>query len=292
MAKAAIAIIGSGNIGSDLLAKAMRSEHLYCGIFAGRNPDSAGLARARGMGVETTSESVQYLEGNPDCCEVVLDATSALSHKENLDILRKLGKPIIDLTPSKEGWMCIPAINLHDCLDKKEVNLITCGGQASIPIAHEIMKAIPDVEYIEVATSISSKSAGPGTRINLDEYLQTTQEGIMKFSGVKNSKAIININPAHPPINMHNTIYAETHGSGEGQLERIRKGVNEMVSKIQRYVPGYNLEVRPVYDGGRITTIVEVVGRGDFLPTYAGNLDIMTCAAIAVAEEYAKNSKK
>jgi acetaldehyde dehydrogenase (acetylating) len=292
MGKAAIGIIGSGNIGSDLLAKAMRSEHVYCGIFAGRRPDSAGLARAREMGVETTSESVRYIEENPDCCEVVLDATSALAHQENVDVLRRLGKPIIDLTPSKGGWMCIPAINLHECIDKKEVNLITCGGQASIPIAHEIMKAIPEVEYIEVATSVSSKSAGPGTRINLDEYLQATRRGIIEFSGVGNSKAIININPAHPPINMHNTIYAETNGEGEGKLEGIRKGVEEMVRKIQGYVPGYKLEVRPVYDGGRITTIVEVVGMGDYLPTYAGNLDIMTCAAIAVAEEYAKNGKR
>ncbi len=285
-----VGIIGTGNIGSDLLMKILQSDQISCGIFAGRNKESKGISRAKELGVQTSYDSVYSIEQDPDCCEIVLDATSAISHLENVKILRKLGKTIIDLTPSKTGWMCVPAINIEDAPEKKEINLITCGGQASIPIAYEIRKALPEVDYLEVATSIASKSAGPGTRINLDEYIQTTQRGLEFFSGVDKAKAIININPATPPINMHNTIYAEN--SGNYSIETLRKRVNEMVNKIQRYVPGYRLELSPTYENERITTIIEVIGRGDFLPKYAGNLDIMTCAALAVAEECAKKIRR
>lgn len=290
MEKVPVGILGTGNIGSDLLMKTLRSEHIRCGIFAGRDQQSEGIAKARKLGVPVSHDSVYAIEKDPDCCEIVLDATNADAHLESIKILRKLGKCVIDLTPSKMGWMCVPALNLPECTEKKEISLVTCGGQSSIPIAHEIMEVFPEVGYIEVATSISSKSAGPGTRINLDEYVQTTQKGIEYFTGVKKAKAIININPAVPPINMHNTIYAEI--DGHGSMDRLEKLVREMAKSIQAYVPGYRLEIGPVYENQRITTIIEVVGLGDYLPKYAGNLDIMTCAAIAVAEEYAKNIRK
>ena len=193
------------------------------------------------------------------------------------------------MTPSRIGKMCVPIINLNSSLKESNINMVSCGGQATTPIAKVIMEINPDTEYIEIVSSISSKSAGIGTRNNIDEYTQTTSEALMYFSGVKKAKAIVNLNPADPPILMHNTIYAKIKNP---KIDLITKAIKIMVKKIQQYVPGYKLVLEPVFDNGKLTTMVEVVGRGDYLPIYAGNLDIINCAAIAVAEEYAKRKLK
>lgn len=280
-----VGIIGTGNIGTDLLFKVLRSDILECGIFSGRNPDSEGIIKAQAMGVHISTDSIKAIQDSPDCCDIVFDATSASTHLYNAPILKKMGKFAIDLTPSHIGKMCIPAINLHKCLDCDNINLITCGGQATIPIICAIMKVHPDVEYIEIVASISSKSAGPGTRSNIDEFTQITKDAITHFSGVKNTKAIIILNPAEPPVLMHNTIYLKIK---KPVIAKIRKEINSMVKIINKYVPGYKIKAGPVFESGRVTIMVEVSGRGDYLPKYSGNLDIITCAAVNAAEEYAK----
>ncbi|MEK7633222.1 MAG: acetaldehyde dehydrogenase (acetylating) [Patescibacteria group bacterium] len=287
--KIKVGIIGTGNIGSDLLTKILRSPVLECGIFTGHNPESKGIARAKKLGVKTSFESIRAIEKSPGLCEIVFDATSAEAHQYNAPILKRLKKFVIDMTPSRIGKMCIPIINLNKSLKEFNINMVSCGGQATIPIAQAIMKINPDTEYIEIVSSISSKSAGIGTRNNIDEYTQTTSEALMYFSGVKKAKAIVNLNPADPPILMHNTIYAKMKNP---KIELITEEIKKVVKKIQQYVPGYKLVLEPIFDDGKLTTMIEVVGRGDYLPIYAGNLDIINCAAIAVAEEYARRKLK
>lgn len=283
--KIKVAIIGTGNIGTDLLFKIQRSKLLECGLFIGRNSESDGIRIAESMGVKTSTDSIKAIEDDPDCCQIVFDATSAKGHIVNAPILKKLGKFTIDLTPSQIGKMCVPVVNMNECLEESNVNLITCGGQATIPIIHTIMQNQPETNYIEVIASISSKSAGPGTRANIDEFTQTTRDAITKFSNVASAKAIIILNPAEPPILMHNTIYAEI---GNPDIDKLTKSVFEIEKKIQEYVPGYKITLGPVKQKGRVTIMVEVVGLGDYLPKYSGNLDIITCAGLKVAEEYAK----
>lgn len=285
MKKVKVGIIGTGNIGSDLLYKVVRSEVLECGIFTGRNKDSEGIARAKAMAVPTSFDSLQAIINNPDCCDIVFDTTSAAYHAEHAVILKKIGKFTIDLTPSRIGMMCVPVINLAEALEATNVNLITCGGQTLIPIAKAIMDVHPETKYIEVVGSIASKSAGSGTRANIEEYVQTTTDALKTFSGVPAAKAILILNPAEPPILMHNTLYALIP---EPNVAALTKKINEVVSAIQQYVPGYRLAMGPIVEKGKVTVTIEVVGRGDFLPAYAGNLDIITCAAIRVAEEYAR----
>jgi len=284
MKKVKVGIIGTGNIGSDLLAKVMRSDYLECGIFAGHNPESSGIRRAQEMGVPTTSESIHYIEDHPDCCEIVFDATSAGVHKINAPILKKLGKFALDLTPAHIGKFCVPVVNLAEVLEIDNVNCITCGGQATIPIAYAL-NSVSDVKYLEIVASIASKSAGPGTRNNIDEFTQTTKDAIIELTGIKHAKAIIILNPAEPPITMHNTVYALIDNP---DMERISEAVHRMEERIKEYVPGYKIIVGPIYENGRVTTILEVTGSGDFLPMYSGNLDIITCAAVKIAETYAK----
>lgn len=283
--KIKVGIIGTGNIGSDLLTKVLRSSVLECVIFTGHNPDSEGIKRAKKLGIETSFDSIKAIEKNPDCCEIVFDATSAKAHSYNAPILKRLKKFVIDMTPSRIGKMCIPILNLEKSLKEQNINMVSCGGQATTPIAKAIMKINPDTEYIEIVSSISSRSAGIGTRNNIDEYTQTTSEALMYFSNVKKAKAIVNLNPANPPILMHNTIYAKIKNP---KLKLITQEIKKVVKQIQKYVPGYKLVLEPVFDNGKLTTMIEVVGLGDFLPVYAGNLDIINCAAIAVAEEYAR----
>ena len=285
MKKIKVGIIGTGNIGTDLLVKINRSQYLECGIFAGRNPDSKGIAIAQKMGVPVSFESIQAIEKDPDCCEIVFDATSANVHLYNEPILKRLNKFIIDLTPAKISKMCVPVINLEECLDEPAVNLITCGGQATIPIAHTIAKLYPEMEYVEIVASIASKSAGSGTRNNIDEFTQTTRDALSQFTGIKKTKAIITLNPAEPPIIMRNTVYAIIESPN---MELIFEKVHEIADRIKQYVPGYKIVLGPVFENGRVTTIIEVVGLGDYLPEYSGNLDIITCAAVNIAEEYAK----
>jgi acetaldehyde dehydrogenase (acetylating) len=282
--KLKIAIIGSGNIGTDLLIKAMRSEWLECTKFIGRNLSSPGMKTAIDLGVPISDKSIDALIQDPNCCDLVFDATSAIDAKRHWLVLEKLGKTVVDMTPSNIGKMCIPAVNIEDTLQYSNVNMVTCGGQASIPIAHCIGKTHKDVTYIEVVSSIASKSAGPATRLNLDEYVDTTELGIRTFSGSQQSKAILNLNPAYPCIDMQTTIFAKVK---QPNIEILNIMVLEMVEKIKKYVPGYELIVPPLIENGRIVVMVKVKGLGDYLPKYAGNLDIINCAAIAVAEQYA-----
>lgn len=283
--KLKVGIIGTGNIGSDLLMKVMRSPLLTCGIFTGRDKDSAGIARAKKMGIPTSHESIKAIIDDPGCCDVVCDATSAAVHVEHAAILKKLGHFTIDLTPSRIGVPCIPILNLREALMAENVSLITCGGQSVIPIARAIMEVHPDTSYIELVGSIASKSAGPGTRANIEEYIRTTRAALEKFSGVPRGKAILILNPVEPPMLMHNTLYAQIP---HPNITAIRKKVRAAVERIREYVPGYRLAIEPIVRQDHVVLMVEVVGAGDFLPAYAGNLDIITCAAVKVAEAYAE----
>ena len=281
-----IAIIGTGNIGTDLLIKVMRSEFLHCSLFVGRNLQSKGMSKAINLGVTVSDQSIDILKDNPDLYDLVFDATSAMQHFRHAKVFKELGKTVIDLTPAKVGILCVPSVNLADGLKEKNINTITCGGQASIPLAYALGTIHPDIEYIEVISAIASKSAGPGTRANLDEYIETTEKGIQLFSKCRKSKVLLILNPADPCIDMQTTIQAIVK---DPDMKSITKAVNKMVETIQAYVPGYKLVVPPTYDGNRVIMIVRVKGVGDYLPSYAGNLDIINCAAIAIAEEYSKS---
>lgn len=287
--KLKIAIIGTGNIGTDLMVKVMRSEHLTCTLFAGRNFNSVGMKRANELGVTISDRGIEAIVNDPAICDLVFDCTSAHAHIEHWAVLEKLGKTVIDMTPAKLGALCVPAINAMECLESgaRNINMITCGGQSSIPIANAISQVHPDIEYIEVASSIASRSAGPATRYNLDEYIDTTQDALQNFSGARRTKAILILNPANPPIDMQTTIYAKI---AEPNLPAIQASVAAMVERLKSYVPGYQLIVPPTIEGGKVVTTVKVLGAGDYLPQYAGNLDIINCAAIAMAELIAKSS--
>lgn len=285
MDKVKVGIIGTGNIGTDILLKLQRSDVLECAMFAGKNIDSRGIRLAKEMGILTSIESIHAIESNPDCCDIVFDATSANVHKMNAPILKRLNKYVIDLTPSNIGKMCVPVLNMKECLEVDNINLVTCGGQATIPVVWALSQVHKDIKYLEIVATIASKSAGIGTRNNIDEFTQTTREALIQFTGIQNAKAIIVLNPAEPPITMHNTVYALIDNP---KMEAIRKSIREMEKKIKKYVPGYKIIMEPVYENGRITTSLQVTGLGDFLPKYSGNLDIITCAAIEVAENYAK----
>ena len=282
-------IIGTGNIGCDLLIKIQRSKLLECSMFAGKNPDSFGIKIAKKMGVKTSYDSINAFLNEPDLCEVVFDATSAQAHIEHAPILKKLGKFTIDMTPSRVGKMCIPIINMEECLKVKNINMISCGGQDTTPIVKAIVDVHPETQYVEIVAHIASKSAGMGTRDNIDEYTQTTCDGIRAFTKIPKAKAIIILNPAEPPIIMHNTIFAQIKNPN---LKLLKSGIFSVVNKIRQYVPGYRLTLGPIFENGRLTVMNEVEGSGDYLPKYAGNLDIINCAAITVAEEYAKRKLK
>jgi acetaldehyde dehydrogenase (acetylating) len=281
----AVAILGTGNIGTDLLMKVQSSNMLHCALFSGRNLASPGMSRAIAQNVPVSDRGIDGILESKEEIRLVFDATSAIDHIHHAKVLEKHGIKAVDLTPSKIGAMCIPAVNLEDCIGNSNVNMITCGGQASIPIAHAIAKAGAQIEYIETVSSIASRSAGPATRINLDEYLTTTEKGLSKFTNCSHSKAILVLNPANPCVNMQTTVLAKIRNP---DIDRIKNAVDLMVEDIKAYVPGYELIVPPTMEGGRLFCTVKVTGRGDYLPKYAGNLDIINCAAIAYAEAIAK----
>lgn len=288
--KLQVAILGSGNIGTDLLMKILRSPYLECNLFIGRNISSAGMIKASGLGVKISALSIQAILNDPDCCDLVFDATSARDHISHWDLLEDLGKVVIDMTPAKVGKMCVPSVNLEDIFEYKNVNMVSCGGQAAIPMAYLIGQVHQEkVDYIEVVSSIAARSAGPATRANIDEYIETTEEAIKSFSGALKTKAILNLNPAQPCIDMQTTIFAKVQ---EPDIDQLSILVKEMVCKIQSYVPGYQLIVPPTIENHRIVIMVKVKGLGDYLPSYAGNLDIINCAAIATAESYARKCLK
>ncbi|WP_421839104.1 acetaldehyde dehydrogenase (acetylating) [Novosphingobium sp.] len=304
MAKTKVAIIGSGNIGTDLMIKVMRlSKVLEMGVMVGIDPASDGLARAARMGVATTAEGIDGLLAMPEFADVgiVFDATSAGAHQRNSELVLAAGKRMIDLTPAAIGPYTVPPVNGEANLDALNVNMVTCGGQATIPIVAAVNR-VAKVHYGEIVASISSKSAGPGTRANIDEFTETTSQAIMDVGGATRGKAIIVLNPAEPPLIMRDTVYCLCE---DADREAIRQSVHDMVAEVQSYVPGYRLkqavqfesiggnkplripEMGGSFTGLKVSVFLEVEGAAHYLPAYAGNLDIMTSAAMKTAEKIA-----
>ncbi|MGI1671474.1 MAG: acetaldehyde dehydrogenase (acetylating) [Neptuniibacter sp.] len=289
MKKIKCALIGSGNIGTDLIYKVQRSEVLEPVWMVGIDPESEGLACARDMGLKTTADGIDGLLPHvlEDEIQIAFDATSAYVHAENSRKLNELGVMMIDLTPAAIGPLCVPPVNLKEHADKVEmnVNMISCAGQATIPIVNAVSR-VQSVEYAEIVASLSSKSIGPGTRANLDEFTFTTSNAIEVVGGAKKGKALAIINPAEPPMIMRNTIYCLTED--EPDQTKIVQSVLDMIKEVQRYVPGYKLVNGPDFDGNKVSVFMEVEGLGDYLPKYAGNLDIMTAAGTRTAEMFAE----
>jgi acetaldehyde/propanal dehydrogenase len=283
------ALIGPGNIGTDLLAKLQRSKVLEPVWMVGIDPESDGLKRAREMGIKTTSDGVDGLVPHivADGVQIVFDATSAYVHAENSRKVNALGALMIDLTPAAIGPFCVPPVNLKEHVGKGEmnVNMVTCGGQATIPMVAAVSRVQP-VAYGEIVATVSSKSAGPGTRKNIDEFTRTTATAVEKVGGAKKGKAIIILNPAEPPLIMRDTVHCLTET--EPDQAKITESIHAMIKEVQKYVPGYKLVNGPVFDGMRVSVFLEVEGLGDYLPKYAGNLDIMTAAAARTAEMFAE----
>lgn len=289
MKKIKCALIGSGNIGTDLIYKLQRSPLLEPVWMVGIDPESEGLARARDMGLKTTADGVDGLLPHvlADGIQIAFDATSAYVHAENSRKLNELGVMMIDLTPAAIGPLCVPPVNLKAHAEKVEmnVNMISCAGQATIPIVYAVSSVQP-VGYGEIVASLASKSIGPGTRANLDEFTYTTSSAVEKVGGARKGKALAIINPAEPPMMMRNTISCLT--DDEPDQEKITASVLAMIKEVQKYVPGYRLVNGPLFEGKRVTVFMEVAGLGDYLPKYAGNLDIMTAAATRTAEMFAE----
>ncbi|CAH1747948.1 acetaldehyde dehydrogenase (acylating) [Thauera humireducens] len=289
MNKIKCALIGPGNIGTDLLYKLKRSPVLEPVWMVGIDATSEGLARAREMGLKTTAEGVDGLLPHvlADGVQIAFDATSAYVHAENSRKLNELGVLMIDLTPAAIGPFCVPPVNLAEHVGKGEmnVNMVTCGGQATIPMVAAVSRVQP-VAYGEIVATVSSKSAGPGTRKNIDEFTRTTAGAVEKVGGAKKGKAIIILNPAEPPLIMRDTVHCLTET--EPDQEKITASIHAMIREVQKYVPGYRLVNGPVFDGNRVSVFLEVEGLGDYLPKYAGNLDIMTAAGARTAEMFAE----
>ena len=306
--KTKVAIIGSGNIGTDLMMKVLHSaEHVEMGAMVGIDPDSDGLARARDLGVPVTHEGVEGLiamDGFEDI-GIVFDATSAKAHEMNAALLGPLGKRLIDLTPAALGPFVVPAVNIEEHLTAPNVNMVTCGGQATIPVVAAISRVVP-VEYAEIVASIASRSAGPGTRANIDEFTETTSEAITRVGGAQRGKAIIILNPAEPPLMMRDTVFALVAAPDDAALDEIRSSIEKMVADVSAYVPGYRLVQEVQIDAipadqpvetllredaqtptHQVSVFLEVTGAGHYFPAFAGNLDIMTSAGLQVAERIA-----
>jgi len=284
MTKLKVGIIGSGNIGTDLMYKIERSPVLEMSVMVGIDPESDGLKRAQKRGYEVISNGIDGLMERLDLVDIVYDATSAYAHKRNSDLLTAAGKKVIDLTPAAIGPFTVPPVNLKQHINESNVNMVTCGGQATIPIIHAISRVV-SVEYAEIVATISSLSAGPGTRANIDEFTRTTSRAIEVVGGAKKGKAIIILNPAEPPIIMRDTIHALVEH--EGDAKQITESIYAMVAEVQQYVPGYQLKGEPMFEGKKVSVFLEVNGAADYLPAYAGNLDIMTAAAVQVGNEFA-----
>ncbi|WP_405981169.1 acetaldehyde dehydrogenase (acetylating) [Streptomyces sp. NBC_00158] len=293
MRKATAAIVGSGNIGTDLLHKLLRSPYVEPRWMIGVDPGSEGLARARRAGIEASHEGVDRLLARRELPDLVFEATSAHVHRANAPRYAELGIKAVDLTPAAVGPAVVPAANLTAHLDAANVNMITCGGQATIPIVYAVSRVVP-VAYAEIVASVASVSAGPGTRANIDEFTRTTARGIEEIGGAARGKAIIILNPAEPPVVMRDTVFCAI--PADADREAVTASVKAVAEDVASYVPGYRLRAEPQFDdpspqnGGtaRVAVFLEVEGAGDYLPPYAGNLDIMTAAATKVGEEFAK----
>ena len=303
--KVKVAILGSGNIGTDLMIKVMRhSDVLEMGALVGIDPESDGLKRAQRLGVATSHDGLEGLTKMDiwSDIQIVFDATSAGAHKHHHAICMRDGKQMVDLTPAAIGPYCVPVVNMDEHLKETNVNMVTCGGQATIPIVHAVSRVSKSVPYAEIVASISSKSAGPGTRANIDEFTETTSRGIEMVGGADKGKAIIIMNPAEPPLLMRDTVYTFSVGGTESEIE---KSVLDMIADIQTYVPGYRLKQDVQFErfgpnnplrmpgldpaqGIKVSVFLEVEGAAHYLPAYAGNLDIMTSAGMATAEKIAR----
>lgn len=287
MNKIKAAILGSGNIGTDLMYKLERSSVIEIAAVIGIDPDSDGLQRAKDRGYPVFANGIEAIENQPDLAEIVFDATSAKAHVRHAKMLKERGIRAIDLTPAARGPFVCPVVNLKEQLEEEtmNVNMITCGGQATIPIVYAINR-VANVTYAEIVATIASKSAGPGTRANIDEFTMTTRQALEQVGGADLGKAIIILNPAEPPILMRDTVYCEVAQVDEAA---IRQSIGEIVEQVREYVPGYQLKQEPLFEDNRVTVFLEIEGAGDYFPPYAGNLDIMTAAAMRVGEEVARH---
>lgn len=281
--KIKVAILGTGNIGTDLLLKALKTDFMDVVAFVGRRLDSDGMRVAKEHNVNTSDKGIQYFIENEKCCDVVYDCTSAADAVEHAKVFKEQGIKVIDLTPAKVGDMCVPDVNSSIIVKDDNVNMITCGGQASMPMLHLISKECNGLEYVEVVSQIASKSAGMATRINVDNYITTTQKAITKFTGCTNCKVILNLNPAEPCVDMQTTIFLKTKSIN---FENLTEKVLDKIQEIKQYIPYYELVLPPTMnENGVLVLSIKVKGTGDYLPPYAGNLDIINCAAIKVTEK-------
>lgn len=285
MVKLKVAILGSGNIGTDLMYKIERSDYLSMSVMVGIDPASEGIQRAKARGYHTITNGIDGLVASPELFDIVFDATTAKAHLMHSEKVLALGKQIVDLTPAAIGPFVVPCANLKKFVMADNVNMVTCGGQATIPIVYAINQ-VADVEYAEIVATVASKSAGPGTRANIDEFTRTTAKAIEDVGGAKKGKAIIILNPADPPIIMRDTVHVLVNERNREQ--DILKAIEDIVQAVQQYVPGYRLTSAPIFNGQQVSIFLEVEGAGDFFPTYSGNLDIMTAAAVQVGNEIAK----
>ena len=278
-----VAILGTGNIGTDLLLKALRTDFIEVVAFVGRRLDSDGMKVASQHPVTLSDQGIQYFIDNPKCCDVVYDCTSAADAIEHAKIFKTQGVKVIDLTPAKVGDMCVPDVNASIIQSDDNVNMITCGGQASMPMLHLISKRCTGLEYVEIVSQIASKSAGMATRINVDSYINTTKKAITKFTGCSNTKVILNLNPAEPCVNMQTTIFIKTKDINfVGLVEEVA----EKIEELKTYIPYYELVLPPTMnEAGVLVLSIRVKGAGDYLPEYAGNLDIINCAAIKLTQK-------
>lgn len=276
------AVIGPGNIGTDLMYKIMRSNYLEMSMMVGV-VESEGIKRAKNLGFKTSIQGIEAVLAD-DSIKIVFDSTGAKPHLNHAPLLKGAGKIAIDLTPAAVGPYVVPCVNLDRVKAEPNLNMVTCGGQATVPIVYAINRAA-GAKYAEIVACIASKSAGPGTRQNIDEFTETTAKALRVVGGAQKSKAIIVLNPAEPPIMMTNSIYVQVE---KPDIEAIKASVDEMVKEIRTYVPGYQLRVPPILDGDIVTAIIQVEGAGDFLPAYSGNLDIITSAAVRTAEKMAQ----